>query len=76
MARLCLTALSDSCDFSDRILESDDHVEVGRADTEHRADVDNAFFNCKVRFLVETYRIMHMPSKIIDYKAISLCIQK
>ena len=51
MARLCLTALSDSCDFSDRILESDDDVEVGRADTQHRADVDNAFFNCKVRFL-------------------------
>jgi len=46
--RLCLTALSDSCDFSDRILESDDDVDVGRADTQHRADVDNAFFNCKV----------------------------
>ena len=48
--RICLTCRQDSLSFSDRILECEpgEGLEVGRADTLHRADTENAFFNCKV----------------------------
>ena len=52
--RICLTCRQDSLSFSDRILDCQpgEALEVGRADTLHRADTENAFFNCKVSLRV------------------------
>ena len=52
--RICLTCRSESLSFSDRILDCQpgEALEVGRADTLHRADTENAFFNCKVSLKV------------------------
>ena len=53
--RICLTCRQESLSFSDRILDCrpGEALEVGRADTLHRADTENAFFNCKVSLKVE-----------------------
>ena len=52
--RICLTCRSESLSFSNRILDCQpgEALEVGRADTLHRADTENAFFNCKVSLKV------------------------
>ena len=52
--RICLTCRSESLSFSDRILDCQpgEALEVGRADTLHWADTENAFFNCKVSLKV------------------------